>query len=281
MKKLYAFLICILISAAQAQLLVSEKIYQQMAAREDRPALMKSNSLGSSESYLYSIAGKREFKSGKNFRVEKQEGSQRITPNLKKKNRRRRVKWSDDEMRSQAIADIKSYLPRDVADSCSITSVGYDYEQRDDNEPRIVGSTVMAHRILDGSPVRGSSYVMMSYDSTGTVSYMDVDWDLYNKVVAKSTIGAAQRNENLREDFSELVESISDKFEEQNVRGRLDNAVETLSALKNEEGVTILVPTLTFIGQYSEGDDGHDMPMTFDIPTDASLVAENEALVSR
>ena len=139
----------------------------------------------------------------------------------------------------------------------------------------------MAHRKLDGIPVRGSSYVLMSYDSTGNLSYMDVQWDKYNKVPAKSTVEQNKRNKIHREEFDELVESVSQHFKENELRGSLDNSIQTLTALENEKGEVMLVPSVTFIGQYSTMDGDESIPMTFDIPTDASLVPVNNAIVSR
>jgi len=281
MKKIFALLIFTLISATQAQLMVSEKIYQQMRDRESKPALMKSKKMNSDEGFIYSVAGKRNFKSAKNFKTEKLGDFHRFVPNKKNKSKKRRVKWSDEEMRSQAMTDIKSFLPKDVADSCAITSVGYVFQKRDENNPEIVGSLVMAHRILDGVPVRGNSYVLLNYDSTGNVSFADVEWSIYNKVPAKSTVDVVKRNETHRKDFDELVESISEDFSEKELRGSLYNSVQTLSEIQYTDGEVVLVPSVTFIGQYSTKNGDESIPMTFDIPTDASLVPINKALVSK
>lgn len=279
MKKIYFLALGALLSISHAQLIVSEKIYQQMDARENPRVLMKSQKAVSQDSYIYTIAGSHDFKSGKNFQVKKLDDFHRFT--VSKKNKKKRPLASEDEMRIRGMDDIKSILPKDVADSCAITSVGYEYEQRDSNKPRVVGSMFMAHRKLDGIPVRGSSYVLMSYDSTGNLSYMDVQWDKYNKVPAKSTVEQNKRNKIHREEFDELVESVSQHFKENELRGSLDNSIQTLTALENEKGEVMLVPSVTFIGQYSTMDGDESIPMTFDIPTDASLVPVNNAIVSR
>ncbi|MDO4947296.1 MAG: hypothetical protein Q4E52_06915 [Fibrobacter sp.] len=280
MKKIYFLALGALISYTHAQLIVSEKIYQQMNARENPRVLMKSQKTTvNQDSYIYTIAGTRDFKSGKNFQVKKLDDFHRFTVN--KKNKKKRPLASETEMRTRAMEDIKAILPRDVADSCAITSVGYEYEQRDSNKPRVVGSMIMAHRKLDGIPVRGSSYVLMSYDSTGNLSYMDVQWDKYNKVPAKSTVEQNKRNKIHRVEFDELVESVSQDFKENDLRGSLDNSSQTLTALENEKGEVMLVPSVTFIGQYSTMNSDESIPMTFDIPTDASLVPVNKAIVSR
>lgn len=140
---------------------------------------------------------------------------------------------------------------------------------------------VTAHRKLDGIPVRGSSYVLMSYDSTGNLSYMDVQWDKFNKVPAKSTVEKTKRNKIHRTEFNDLIETVSQDFKENELRGSLDNSTQTLTALKNENGEVMLVPSVTFIGQYSTKDSDKSIPMIFDIPTDASLVPTNKAIVSR
>ncbi|WP_290763334.1 hypothetical protein [Fibrobacter sp. UBA4297] len=279
MKKIYFIVLGVLLSISHAQLIVSEKIYQQMDARENPPVLMKSQKTVSQDTYIYTITGLRDFKSGKNFQVKKIDDFHRFT--VSRKNQKKRTLGSEDEMRIRAMNDIKAILPQDVADSCAITSVGYEYEQRDSNKPRIVGSMVTAHRKLDGIPVRGSSYVLMSYDSTGNLSYMDVQWDKFNKVPAKSTVEKTKRNKIHRTEFNDLIETVSQDFKENELRGSLDNSTQTLTALKNENGEVMLVPSVTFIGQYSTKDSDKSIPMIFDIPTDASLVPTNKAIVSR
>ena len=110
---------------------------------------------------------------------------------------------------------------------------------------------------------------------------MDVQWDKYNKVLAKSTVEKTKRNKIHREEFNELIETVSQDFKENELRGSLDNSTQTLTALENENGEVMLVPSVTFIGQYSTMDSDESIPMTFDIPTDASLVPVNKAIVSR
>ena len=93
--------------------------------------------------------------------------------------------------------------------------------------------------------------------------------------------GETKRNKIHREEFNELVETISHDFKENELRGSLDNSTQTLTALENDNGEVMLVPSVTFIGQYSTKDSDESIPMTFDIPTDASLVPANKAIVSR
>ncbi len=279
MKKIYVLVLGALLSMSHAQLMVSEKIYQQMDAREKTHVLKKTQKASVQEEVLYTVAGEKEFKSGKNFKVEKLGNFHRFT--MDKKNKKKRAIVSEAEMSARAMDDLKTILPKDVADSCAITSVGYEYEQRDSNEPRVVGSMVMAHRKLDGVPVRGASYVLMNYDSTGNLSYMDVQWNKIEKVPAKSTIEKSKRDKKHRADFNELVENIAQDFRENNIRGSLDNSVQTLVRMESEDGDVMLVPSVTFIGQYSKVDGDESIPMMFDIPTDASLVPANKAIVSR
>ncbi len=280
MKKIYVLIFGVLFSATEAQLLISDKIYQQMENRE-KSVRMKTQRIALQDSYIYTIVGTRNFKSGKSFRVKKIDDFHRFTLN-----KRNRMKYSfslvsDVEMRQRAMGDIKKILPKDIADSCSITSVGYEYEQRDSAKPKIVGSVVMLHRKLDGIPVRGSSYVFMSYDSTGNLSYMDIQWDRYNKTPAQSTVESIKINKIHRKKFDEIVESISQDFHENNLRGSLDNSVQTIVRLETEQGESMLVPGITFIGQYSSKDTDESIPMTFDIPSDASLMPVRKAIVSR
>ena len=279
MKKRCFLILGILLSISHAQLVVSETVYRQMDARENTHVLMKSQKIVLEDSHIYTITGSKNFKTDKNFKVKQFEDFYRFTLSNKKK--KKRILASEGEMRKRALNDIKAILSKDVADSCAITSVGYEYEQRDSNKPRVVGSIVMAHRLLDGISVRGSSYVLMSYDSTGNLSYMDVQWDKYNKAPAKSTIGISKRNEIHRQEFKELVELISQDFKDNGLRGSLDNSVQTLILIENEKGKAMIVPGVTFIGQYSTDGSDENVPIAFDIPTDASLVPLSTAIVSR
>lgn len=65
------------------------------------------------------------------------------------------------------------------------------------------------------------------------------------------------------------------------VRGSLDNSVQTLVRLETEQGKSRLIPGIAFIGQYSSKDTDESLPMTFDIPSDASLMPVRKAIVSR
>lgn len=280
MKKIYVLFFVVLFSATEAQLLISDKIYQQMENRE-KSVRMKTQRIALQDSYIYTIVGTRNFKSGKNFRVKKIDDFHRFTLNKKNRMNYSFSLASDVEIRQRAMGDIKKILPKDIADSCSITSVDYEYEQRDSAKPKIVGSVVMLHRKLDGIPVRGSSYVFMNYDSTGNLSYMDIQWDEYNKTPAQSTVESIKINKIHRKKFDEIVEFISQDFHENNFRGSLDNSVQTLVRLETEQGKSMLIPGITFIGQYSSKDTDESLPMTFDIPSDASLMPVRKAIVSR
>lgn len=70
MKKIYVLIFIVLFSATEAQLLISDKIYQQMENRE-KSVRMKTQRIALQDSYIYTIVGTRNFKSGKNFRVKK------------------------------------------------------------------------------------------------------------------------------------------------------------------------------------------------------------------
>ena len=62
---------------------------------------------------------------------------------------------------------------------------------------------------------------------------------------------------------------------------KLGYAISESKTLENENGEVMLVPSVTFIGQYSSNESDESIPMTFDIPTDASLVPVSKAIVSR
>lgn len=111
MKKIYVLIFIVLFSATEAQLLISDKIYQQMENRE-KSVRMKTQRIALQDSYIYTIVGTRNFKSGKNFRVKKIDDFHRFT--LNKKNR---MKYSfslapDVEIRQRAMDDIKRFYPK-------------------------------------------------------------------------------------------------------------------------------------------------------------------------
>jgi len=279
MNKICILAVGALLSAAQAQLIVSEKIYQQMQARENPPMLMKSSSDASGDANIYTIAGTRSFTSGKNFQVKKIDGFHRFT--LNNKNGKKRQLLSEDEVRSRAMKDVKSLLPKEIADSCAITSVGYDYTKTEYSDAKVVGSTVMMHRKLDGISVRGGSYILVNYDSTGNMTNLDIRWEKYNKIPATSTVENSEKKKIHRQEFDEMLESITQNFKEKKIRGSLDNSVQTWASFEDDKGNVFLIPSVTFIGQYSSQDADESIPMTFDIPTDASLVPHKKAIVRR
>ena len=97
-----------------------------------------------------------------------------------------------------------------------------EYEQRDTNQAKIIGSIIMMHRKLDGISVRGGSYVLMNYDSTG-LSYMDIQWEKYSKVPVKSSLELSKRNKLHRQEFDNLVETVSQDFKKNGLRGHFEN----------------------------------------------------------
>ncbi len=82
MKKIYVLIFGVLFSATEAQLLISDKIYQQMENRE-KSVRMKTQRIALQDSYIYTIVGTRNFKSGKSFRVKKIDDFHRFTLNKK------------------------------------------------------------------------------------------------------------------------------------------------------------------------------------------------------
>ena len=108
-------------------------------------------------------------------------------------------------MRLRAMEDIKNFLPKEIADSCEITSVNIEYEQRDTNQAKIIGSIIMMHRKLDGISVRGGSYVLMNYDSTG-LSYMDIHFAVQFRFYILH-----------RQEFDNLVETVSQDFKKKRI----------------------------------------------------------------
>lgn len=277
MIRIYLLTLVIFLSASYGQLTVSDKIHNQIQERENASAIMK-NSQATKNYYAYIISGEKNFTSGKYFQVTKLENFHRFTLNTKSK--KKPSLTSNTEMRLRAMEDIKNFLPKEIADSCEITSVNIEYEQRDTNQAKIIGSIIMMHRKLDGISVRGGSYVLMNYDSTG-LSYMDIQWEKYSKVPVKSSLELSKRNKLHRQEFDNLVETVSQDFKKNGLRGHFENSSQTWSRIETENGKAMLVPSITFIGQYSPKDSDKILPMVFDIPIDASLLPINEVLVEK
>ena len=219
----YLLTLVIFLSASYGQLTVSDKIHNQIQERENASAIMK-NSQATKNYYAYIISGEKNFTSGKYFQVTKLENFHRFTLNTKSK--KKPSLTSNTEMRLRAMEDIKNFLPKEIADSCEITSVNIEYEQRDTNQAKIIGSIIMMHRKLDGISVRGGSYVLMNYDSTG-LSYMDIQWEKYSKVPVKSSLELSKRNKLHRQEFDNLVETVSQDFKKNGLRGHFENSSQT------------------------------------------------------
>lgn len=261
MIRIYLLTLVIFLSASYGQLTVSDKIHNQIQERENASAIMK-NSQATKNYYAYIISGEKNFTSGKYFQVTKLENFHRFTLNTKSKKKPSLI--SNTEMRLRAMEDIKNFLPKEIADSCEITSVNIEYEQRDTNQAKIIGSIIMMHRKLDGISVRGGSYVLMNYDPTG-LSYMDIQWEKYSKVPVKSSLELSKRNKLHRQEFDNLVETVSQDFKKNGLRGHFENSSQTWSRIETENGKAMLVPSITFIGQYSPKDSDKILPMVCNI----------------
>lgn len=66
MKKIYVLIFIVLFSATEAQLLISDKIYQQMENRE-KSVRMKTQRIALQDSYIYTIVGTRNLNQEKIF----------------------------------------------------------------------------------------------------------------------------------------------------------------------------------------------------------------------
>ncbi|WP_295861425.1 hypothetical protein [uncultured Fibrobacter sp.] len=282
MKKIIFAITCVFFSTSFAQLTINETVLQQINSRFSEGFVLRKNSGTKSSkqenTYIYIAKSKKKIVSSKKFDAKKVGDFYRLSA---KKQKRINIHVPEADLREQAYGSIADFLPEEISSNCGITAVGYEYEQIDMREPRVVGSTILIHQVIDGLAVRDESYVLMKYDSTGALSYADVNWVNYDKSLAKSTTSNSKRKTIHINELNETVQTISEEFKEKDISGEIYTSAPTLIAIIDERGNTVLVPGVTYVGNAFERESNRTTSFTIDLPSDASLIPQTKALVGK
>lgn len=182
-------------------------------------------------------------------------------------------------MRNTAKQDIKSLLPKEIYDSCAVTNVGIEFEQKNKENPKPISSTVFMHRIVDGTPVRGNSYIQLHYDSNGNLFEFYIYWPKYRKKNVSSLLSSKEQSEAhiklLNLQIDEINQSIAK--EKAPVKGELKKSVRTLKTWHSGIGAKYLIPNVTYIGKYTS--ENEDQSIIVDIPLDETIIPKEKAIV--
>ena len=169
---------------------------------------------------------------------------------------------NEAEIRSLANEDVKKFFSKNISDSVRVTRVGIEYEERNKNT-RIVGAIAMLHRLVDGVPKRGESYIFMYYDSLANLKEIEMKWNKHKKHVLIESMSLRQ-NENIRNViFNQKVDEINESLKREKIQGRLYNAFKSWHLKSGDNGKKLLVPSITYLGLYFEN--GKNRYFSFDI----------------
>lgn len=184
----------------------------------------------------------------------------------------------ESEMRAIAQKEVQLILPSEIADSCSVTVVGYEYQQRDQDSVQVVGSTIIMHRLIDGLPVRGGSYIELFFDSTTTLLTLNIKWPKYKqkRILSKSTL--QEQKENHQNKLDSYINHLNEETSAQGIiiEGEITQAVSTIKEWQDLSGKRMLVPAITYIGECTE--QGKKHPVILDLPVDETIISDEPTL---
>lgn len=225
---------------------------------------------------IYEVSTDHFSKKLKNFKKISADGFERYIALVKTK---RNTILQEHAMRELAMKDVKSFLPKEISDSCAVTSVGFDYMKKNDETPQIVGSTVFFHRILDGTPVRGGAYIQIEYDSSGTLEQLDIYWPKYRRKNVQSFLSKnnqmAMHEKRLKEQVNIVNQDILDQGI--SVKGELKKSYKTLKSWASETGEIYLIPNMTYVGSFNT--EIGEQALIIDVPLDESLIPQEKIFV--
>ena len=233
------------------------------------------NSL-SEEEVIYDVLNEHFAKKISNFKRISAYGFERYEAISKKE---RKLILKEKNMREVAMSDVKSFLPKEISDSCSVTAVSFDYEKRNDDLPRIVGSTVFLHRIVDGVPVRGGSFIQMEYNSNGALERFDMYWPKYRRKIVRGYMSKSERMSAHKKHLNESVDRINQEILDQRVpvKGELKKSYVTFRSWTSETGSKYLIPNVTYVGSFDS--ENGEQSLVVDVPLDESLIPQEKVFV--
>ena len=227
---------------------------------------------------VYEVLNERFAKNIPNFKRIRAEGFERYVVLSEKK---RKIALQDQTMRTVAMKDVKQLLPKEISDSCSVTSVGFDYMKRNNDSVQVISSTVFLHRIVDGVPVRGGAFIQIEYDSNGILKQFDMYWPKYRRKKVRGYLSREDQMLMQKKQLNEMVKMINQDILEQGlpVKGELKKTYKTLKFWASDAGEKYLIPNVTYTGSY--GTEYGKQPMIIDVPFDETLIPQENVFVYR
>lgn len=158
---------------------------------------------------------------------------------------------NEQDVRTIAAQDIKRIFPKKIADSVMMARIGLEYESRN-GEIRIVGALAMLHRLIDGYPERGESYIFMYYDSSSNLKNIEIKWNSYKKDSITDNQSRLQKIESQSNVLSQKISELGESLKRENIQGRLYRVIRSWHLKKDDKGGKYLVPSITYLGTYVE-----------------------------
>jgi len=183
---------------------------------------------------------------------------------------------SESSIRALAISNLREIFPDDISDSCAITSIGFEMEQRDNSEPHKVGAFVRFHRLVDGLPIRGrNSFIEMEFDSASVVKRMEYRWPNYKSIKKKRKSSSRDLTRKHEENVNSYIQSLQKdiSLNDHNITLVFYSGKETLKPWTASNGDVYLLPAVTYIGKNIASE--KEEAIVFDVPVDESLLSDN------
>lgn len=254
MYKISLAIIGILISMVHAEFVLKTDVLQRT-----EKLLQRSMEKKSLDYVAYEVVGTEKLAVNVDSPAEELDGRYIIQLNSNS----RKSKLQDEKGLLQlASKDLKTLFSDDVSNSSKITRVGFEYQQRND-EIEIVGGIVMVHQLVQGLPVRGSSFIFLHYDGLSNLKRIEYNWLKVKKKIAKRTTLRAEPVKFHEKMLKQKTAEISDELVKANMHGELYDAVQSWRMMTDSTGKSVLVPSVTYLGRFE--DSGRMRYVTFDI----------------
>lgn len=254
MPKLYLVILVFSISLIHAQFVVKPEVLERVDE-----FLKKDVDTEESSYTVYEVLGKEKLSLKVDAAIEEIDGRYVIQVNSSS----RKVKLGEESaLRKFATDDLKFVFGDDVFKSCLITRVGFEYQQRNDKS-EVVGGVVMVHQLVQGLPVKGSSFVFMFYDALSNLKMIEYSWVQTEKKVVKNLARNTDVKQRHKSMLTQKMSEISESLTKENTRGELYKAVRSWRMMTDSIGKNVLVPSITYLGKYDDA--GTVRYVSFDI----------------
>ena len=96
-----------------------------------------------------------------------------------------------------------------------------------------------------------------------------------------SQLSVNQRQKNHNELLNQRIEIVNKDIVDANVsvKGKIKKSYRTLSSLKGSLGEEYLIPSVTYVGDFDDGEE--IIPIVVDVPMDESVIPQEKAIASK